>query len=133
MNSLFVTVGVSRPHTLSSQLHVNYLLAWLDVRVDVFEHWLEHGIVAHTQVLDLDLAVLGPVLRHLRGVWRERITGGLISLSLLFTVSDPYHTGPDNTSLRPLQQKTEDLLLVSCLHNSPAGVNRNLKTIWTKS
>lgn len=54
---------------LSSQLPVNYLLAWLDVGVDVFEHWFEHGIVAHTQVLDLDLTVPGPVLRHLRGVW----------------------------------------------------------------
>lgn len=64
-----------------SQLHGNYLLAWFDVGVDVFEHWFEHGIVAHTQVLDLDLPVLGPVLRHLRGVWRGRNTGGSVTLT----------------------------------------------------
>lgn len=72
---------------LSSQLHGNYLLAWFDVGVDVFEHWFEHGIVAHTQVLDLYLAVPGPVLRHLRGVWRDRNTGGFITLVLPLTLN----------------------------------------------
>lgn len=38
----------------------------------MFEDRLEHGIVAHAQVLDLDLTTLGPVLGHLRGVCREK-------------------------------------------------------------
>lgn len=53
-----------------------YLLAGFDVGVDVLEHWLQHGVVAHAQVLDLDLAVLGPVLGYLGGVWAE---GGGVS------------------------------------------------------
>lgn len=63
---------------LSSHRRVNYLLSWFDVRVHVFEHRLEHGIVAHTQVLDLYLTVLRPVLRYLRGVCRDRNTGGFL-------------------------------------------------------
>lgn len=51
------------------QRDVNYLLAGFDVGVDVLEHRLEHGVVAHAQVLDLDLSVLGPVLGYLGGVW----------------------------------------------------------------
>lgn len=58
-----------------SRCPVNYLLSWCDVGIDVFEDRLEHGIVAHAQVLDLDLATLGPVLGHLRGVCREISTG----------------------------------------------------------
>lgn len=60
------------PLALSSHPHVNYLLAGLNVRVDVLEHRLEHGIVAYAQVLDLYLAILWPVLRYLRGVCEER-------------------------------------------------------------
>lgn len=52
-----------------SRLPVNYLLPRFDVGVDVFEHRFEHGVIANTQVLDLYLAVVGPVLRYLRGVW----------------------------------------------------------------
>lgn len=60
---------------LASRFHVNYLLSWCDVGIDVFEHRLEHGIVAHGQVLDLNLATLGPVLGHLRGVCSDTNTG----------------------------------------------------------
>lgn len=60
---------------LASRFRVNYLLSWCDVGIDVFEDRLEHGIVAHGQVLDLNLATLGPVLGHLRGVCSETNTG----------------------------------------------------------
>lgn len=61
------TAGKLRP---PSRPPANYLLAGFDVGIDVLEHRLEHGVIAHAQVLDLDLAALGPVLRYLGGVWR---------------------------------------------------------------
>lgn len=67
--------GHCEPHSAQSQHRVYYLLAWFDVGVDVLEHRFEHGIVAHTQVLDLYLTILGPVLRYLRGVSTKRNTG----------------------------------------------------------
>lgn len=75
---------------LASQLCVNYLLARCDVGIDVFEHWFEGGIVAHTQVLDLYLTALGPVFGHLRGVCGETVT----------------QEGPSDGTSR-LQQKTD--------------------------
>lgn len=67
--------AVARPRPLL-QRDINYLLAGFDVGVDVLEHRLEHGVVAHAQVLDLDLAVPGPVLGYLGGVW---VGGGGVS------------------------------------------------------
>lgn len=69
-----------------SRIHVNYLLSWCDVGIDVFEDRLEHGIVAHAQVLDLDLTTLGPVLGHLRGVCTETNTAKLVNTERLRTV-----------------------------------------------
>lgn len=62
----------------ASQFHDNYLLSWCDVGIDVFEDRLEHGVIAHAQVLDLNLTALGPVLGHLRGVCRETNTGNYL-------------------------------------------------------
>ena len=53
-----------------------HLLSWVDVGVDVFEDRLECGVVADAQVLDLNLSLLRPVVRHLRGpwnIWMEKI------------------------------------------------------------
>lgn len=79
-NHLALIVASLPPPVL--QLGVNYLLSWFDVGVDVFEHRFEHGVVAHTQVLDLDLTVMRPVLGHLRGVCEEKHTR---RLSFTFT------------------------------------------------
>lgn len=46
-----------------------YLLAGVDVGIDVLEDRLERGVVANTQILDLNLSMLGPVSRHLRNIW----------------------------------------------------------------
>lgn len=43
-----------------------YLLPRADVCIDIFEHWLQRGIVSDTQILDLDLSVSGPAIRNLR-------------------------------------------------------------------
>ena len=49
-----------------------HLLPGVDVGVDVLEDGLQHGVVAHAQVLDLDLSRLGPVFRDLVGVWEHQ-------------------------------------------------------------
>lgn len=45
------------------------LLSWGDEGVDVLQHGLQGAVVAHTQVLDLDLPLVRPVLRDQRGCW----------------------------------------------------------------
>lgn len=43
-----------------------YLLPRADVRVDIFEHRLQRGVVSDAQILDLDLSLSGPAIRNLR-------------------------------------------------------------------
>lgn len=68
------TPDLSRHNTLHSPITKpegqNYLLARLDVGVDVLEHGFEHGVVAHAQVLDLDRSIPRPRLGHLRSICR---------------------------------------------------------------
>lgn len=45
----------------------SYLLSRADVRVDISEHRLQRGVVTDAQILDLDLPLLRPAIRHLRG------------------------------------------------------------------
>lgn len=89
---------------LASQRRVNYLLARCDVRIDVFEHWFEGGIVAHTQVLDLYLTTLGPVFGHIRGVCGETVK----------------QERPSDRTSRP-QHKTDHQLLASCVRYRPGS------------
>lgn len=100
-----------------SRGHVNYLLPWCDVGIDVFEDGLEHGIVAHPQVLDLYLTVLGPVLGHLRGVCRETNTGNSVGSWKMLTARE-----------RRNRKQTP-----GCFHvvyiRSLAGINKSLKAI----
>lgn len=99
----------------SSHRVSNYLLAWFDVRVDVSEHRFEHRVVAHTQVLDLYLTVLGPVLRDLRGIWGggHTHTWGVYA-SLFFNFNSKQTSNSD----RKQQQKADvSLLLLSMLQS----------------
>lgn len=96
-----------------SRLPVNYLLSWCDVGVDVFEHRLEHGIVAHAQVLDLDLTTLGPVVRHLRGVCRHKHR-------------EVSQAGEEQGSRK---QSRAAALLLCCL----AATNKSSKAVWRRS
>jgi hypothetical protein len=41
---------------------MSYLLSGGDEGIDVLQHWLQRAVVAHTQVLDLDLPLVWPVL-----------------------------------------------------------------------
>lgn len=45
------------------------LLSWRDEGVDVLEHWLQGAVIAHAQVLDLDLPLVWPVLGDQRWGW----------------------------------------------------------------
>lgn len=49
-----------------------YLLPGVDVYVDVFEHWLQRGVISDAQILDLDLSLSGPAVRDLRLSWDRR-------------------------------------------------------------
>lgn len=64
--------------------HVGYLLPRADVRVDIFEHRLQGGVVSDTQVLDLDLSVLRPAIGNLRHSWDTHCPGSFC-LSKLFS------------------------------------------------
>ena len=46
-----------------------HLLSGADVSVDLLEDRFQSGVVANAHVLDLDLPVLGPALRHLGRTW----------------------------------------------------------------
>ena len=46
-----------------------YLLSRGDEGIDVLQHRLQGAVVAHTQVLDLDLALVRPVLGNQRWCW----------------------------------------------------------------
>lgn len=52
---------------------VTYLLSRVDVGINVFEDRLQKGVVTDTQILDLYLSMLGPVLGDLGGIWKEHI------------------------------------------------------------
>lgn len=67
----------------------------------MFKDWFEHGIISHTQVLDLYLTMLGPLLGYLRGVWWGRQTQDSESHS---DFNSPLQTTPENTATenRPL-------------------------------
>ena len=45
------------------------LLSWGDEGIDMLQHRLQGAVVAHTQVLDLDLPLVRPVLRDQRWCW----------------------------------------------------------------
>lgn len=114
-----------------SQLPVNYLLPRFDVGVDVFEHRFEHGVVANAQVLDLYLAVVGPVLRYLRGVceggsgWQREITDTRMTHSLNPTLHNTPATvvhHPHNQ--RQTEQSSSCFLLVDV--TATVHVNRSL-------
>lgn len=102
---------------MASRCHVNYLLSWCDVGVDVFEDGLEHGIVAHPQVLDLYLTALGPVLGHLRGVCRETNTGNSAQSWKMLTA-------PEQSN----RKQTPGSFHVVYIRNL-AGINKILKAI----
>lgn len=105
--------GFPRLHEASgpSRLPANYLLSWCDVGVDVLEDRLEHGIVAHAQVLDLDLTTLGPVVRHLRGVCRHK------------------HREASQAGEEQGSRKQSPGLLLCCR----AATNKSSKTVWRRS
>ena len=54
-----------------------YLLSGGDEGVDVLQHRLQGAVVAHTQVLDLDLALVRPVLGDQRWCWEPVGVGQL--------------------------------------------------------
>lgn len=53
----------------NTQVSSGYLLPRADVRIDIFEHGLQRGVVSDAQILDLDLSLSGPAVGDLRHSW----------------------------------------------------------------
>ena len=72
---IFIEATATMFHLTVALRHraVTYLLSGVDVGINVFEDRLQKGVVTDTQILDLYLSVLGPVLGDLGGIWKQHI------------------------------------------------------------